>query len=91
MADAIEAVRTRDPVMAGLKAIPRKIKGRCSECGFFDVCGGNTRVRAMQLTGDAWQEDPGCYLTDEEIGAAPGSTRVQRSAYRGKTPQDVTA
>jgi MoaA/NifB/PqqE/SkfB family radical SAM enzyme len=53
--------------MAGLKAIPRRIKGRCGSCRYFDVCGGNTRVRALQLTGDPWAEDPACYLTDEEI------------------------
>ena len=57
-----------DPIMAGLKAHPRSVGGRCGECRHFDICGGNTRVRAMQLTGDAWSEDPACYLTDEEIG-----------------------
>jgi len=57
-----------DPIMDGLKAHPRKVSGRCGECRHFDICGGNTRVRAMQLTGDAWSEDPACYLTDEEIG-----------------------
>ena len=45
--------------MAGLKAKPRPVKGRCGACRYFDVCGGNTRVRAMQITGDAWAEDPG--------------------------------
>ncbi len=59
---------TRDPIMAGLKAFPRKINGRCSRCRYFDICGGNTRIRALQLTGDPWAEDPGCYLTDREIG-----------------------
>lgn len=58
---------TSDPIMKGLKAVPRLIKGRCGECRYFDICGGNTRVRAMQLTGDPWAEDPACYLTDEEI------------------------
>ena len=33
-----------------------------------DICGGNTRVRAQQVTGDPWAEDPGCYLDDAEIG-----------------------
>lgn len=51
-----------DPLMAGLKAKPRKVSGRC----------GNTRVRTQQLTGDPWSEDPGCYLSDEEIGLPPG-------------------
>ena len=33
---------------------------------------GNTRTRAQQLTGNAWAEDPGCYLSDEEIGLPAG-------------------
>jgi len=59
---------TSDPIMAGLKARPRRVGGRCGKCTHFDICGGNTRVRALQLTGDAWSEDPACYLTDVEIG-----------------------
>ncbi len=59
---------TSDPIMAGLKAKPRKVGGRCGACAHFDICDGNTRVRAQQLTGDPWAEDPGCYLNDEEIG-----------------------
>jgi heme d1 biosynthesis protein len=58
---------TRDPLMAGLKASPRPLKGRCRVCGFRAICGGNTRVRAFQLTGDPWWEDPACYLDDEEL------------------------
>ncbi len=58
---------TSDPLMAGLKAHPRKIKGRCKSCRYFDICGGNTRIRALQTSGDVWAEDPGCYLTDAEI------------------------
>jgi heme d1 biosynthesis radical SAM protein NirJ len=74
---------TSDPLMAGLKAVPRTIKGRCAGCNYFDVCGGNTRVRALQLTGDPWQEDPACYLSDEEIGIAPGAVRVPLKPYIG--------
>jgi heme d1 biosynthesis radical SAM protein NirJ len=59
---------TSDPLMAGLKASPRPLKGRCRVCRFQDVCGGNTRVRAFQMTGDPWWEDPACYLDDEELG-----------------------
>ena len=59
---------TSDPIMAGLKRTPRRIKGRCGACAHFDICGGNTRIRALQLTGDPWEADPGCYLTDDEIG-----------------------
>jgi len=58
---------TSDALMAGLKQHPRAVKGRCGTCAYLDICNGNTRVRAQQLTGDAWAEDPGCYLSDEEI------------------------
>ena len=58
-----------DPLMAGLKASPRPLKGRCGLCDYQSICNGNTRVRAQQLTGDFWAEDPGCYLQDEEIVA----------------------
>lgn len=70
-----------DPLMAGLKASPRNIKGRCGVCQYFDICGGNTRVRAHQLTGDPWAEDPACYLTDEEIGVKGLGERLQNRPY----------
>ena len=60
---------TRHPIMAGLKARPRRLKGRCASCAYFDICGGNTRVRAMKMSGDPWGEDPACYLDDAEIAA----------------------
>lgn len=72
-----------DPIMAGLNQRPRKIKGRCGECRHFDICGGNTRVRAMQISGDAWAEDPACYLTDEEIGVTAGAERLTVTPFRG--------
>lgn len=43
------------------------VKGRCRNCRFLDVCGGNFRARAEAVTGDIWGEDPTCYLTDAEI------------------------
>ena len=72
---------TSDPLMAGLKASPRAVKGRCGACQYFDICGGNTRVRAHQLTGDPWAEDPACYLHDEEIGVASGAARLEVTPY----------
>ncbi|MFZ5558751.1 MAG: heme d1 biosynthesis radical SAM protein NirJ [Pseudomonadota bacterium] len=72
---------TSAPLMAGLKTRPRPVKGRCGACAFLDVCGGNTRVRAWQLSGDPWQEDPACYLTDAEIGVAGGAARMTVTPY----------
>jgi heme d1 biosynthesis radical SAM protein NirJ len=59
-----------DPLLAGLKRHPRAVGGRCGACACLDLCNGNTRTRALQQFNDAWAEDPGCYLTDEEIGLA---------------------
>ncbi len=72
---------TSDPLLAGLKASPRAIKGRCGACPQFDLCGGNTRVRARQLTGDPWAEDPGCYLDDDELGIEGSYERVKLRPY----------
>jgi heme d1 biosynthesis radical SAM protein NirJ len=71
-----------DPIMAGLKRRPRSIGGRCGACAYFAICGGNTRIRALQLTGDPWAEDPGCYLSNAEIGIEDGRPRVGLRAYR---------
>ena len=43
------------------------VKGRCAECKFLNICGGNFRARAEAFYGDIWAQDPACYLTDEEI------------------------
>lgn len=81
---------TSDPLMAGLKARPRSVGGRCGQCAHFDICGGNTRVRAEQVTGDPWAEDPGCYLSDAEIGVTgAGAPRVELTPY--SAPRKVGA
>jgi radical SAM protein with 4Fe4S-binding SPASM domain len=82
---------TSDPLLAGLKAVPRAVKGRCGVCTHFDVCGGNTRVRAWQLTGDPWAEDPGCYLDDDELGIEAGRERVPLKPYTRVRRADVAA
>jgi len=70
-----------DPLMAGLKQNPRPVTGRCGTCRHLAICNGNTRVRAQQLTGDAWAEDPGCYLSDEEIGVSGQGPRLAVSPW----------
>jgi len=56
------------PIMAGLKDRKVLLKGRCAACQYLDMCNGNFRTRAEAVTGDFWESDPACYLTDEEIG-----------------------
>ena len=56
------------PILAGLKDRKPLLKGRCGQCKWLSVCNGNFRARAEAVTGDFWESDPACYLTDEEIG-----------------------
>jgi len=72
---------TSDPLMAGLKQRQRPLEGRCAACRYLAVCGGNSRTRAWQLTGNPWAEDPGCYLSDAEIGVRDGGERVTLRPY----------
>ena len=60
-----------DPLLAGLRDRAPLLKGRCGACRWKDVCGGGFRVRALQVHGDPWAQDPGCYLTDAECGVGP--------------------
>jgi 12,18-didecarboxysiroheme deacetylase len=50
-----------------LKVKKDHVKGRCAQCRFLDICGGNFRARAEAYYGDIWAQDPACYLTDDEI------------------------
>lgn len=56
------------PILAGLKDRKPLLKGRCARCQYLSNCNGNFRTRAEAMTGDFWESDPACYLTDEEIG-----------------------
>ena len=57
-----------DPIMKVLKDRKPSIKGRCSKCKWLNICNANFRVRAEAVTGDIWESDPACYLSDEELG-----------------------
>lgn len=58
------------PVLAALKDRKSLLKGRCGQCQFLSFCNGNFRTRAEAVTGELWESDPACYLTDEEIGVS---------------------
>jgi radical SAM protein with 4Fe4S-binding SPASM domain len=62
-----------DPLLAGLRDRAPLLTGRCGACKWKEICGGSFRVRALQVHGDPWAEDPGCYLTDEECGIVPAA------------------
>ncbi len=73
-----------DPMLATLRTRPRPLEGRCGDCAIKDVCGGNTRIRALQVTGNPWAEDPACYLTNQEIGV-DDAARLEVTPFRGKS------
>lgn len=77
-----------DPMLGQLRRRPRPLKGRCGACVHKAVCGGNTRIRALQLTGDPWAEDPACYMTDQEIGVE-ARDRLTVTPFRGKRHDPV--
>ncbi len=56
--------------LAALRDRKGRLHGRCSVCTFLPICGGNFRARALNVRGDLWASDPGCYLSDAEIGVA---------------------
>ncbi|MGQ9571908.1 MAG: radical SAM protein [Dehalococcoidia bacterium] len=71
---------TSDPVMRVLKDRKPHLKGRCQVCKWLNICNGNLRVRAERYFGDLLAPDPACYLTDEEIGIAPGTEAAAEAA-----------
>ncbi len=49
-----------------LREHPRHISGMCATCKQIDICNGGSRARAYAISGDLWNEDPSCYLTQKE-------------------------
>jgi radical SAM protein len=56
--DDIVQVYREHPLFVDLRD-PTRLKGKCSRCGYRDVCGGQ-RGRAYGLTGDYLESDPAC-------------------------------
>jgi radical SAM protein with 4Fe4S-binding SPASM domain len=71
---------TSHPRLGILRDRQPHLKGRCGGCQFLDMCNGNLRARAESYFGDFLAPDPACYLTDEEIGIAPGTPAAEEAA-----------
>ncbi len=82
---------TSDPLMAGLKLESRPVEGRCADCRYLKLCGGNSRTRAWQLTGNFWAEDPGCYLDNNEIGVDAEQERLKLTPWSHRTIKFISA
>ena len=53
-------------LLARLREHPRKLSGKCADCGVIGICNGGSRSRAWAIHGDLWAEDPSCYLSEAE-------------------------
>ncbi|MGE5380098.1 MAG: radical SAM protein [Methylocystaceae bacterium] len=57
-----------DPLLVQLRKKAEYVQGHCGKCQHKQVCGG-CRIRAREVNGDLWQEDPACYLTEIEMSS----------------------
>lgn len=64
------------PMLAQLRERTRLLTGRCSECGWLELCRGSHRERALAIHHDPWAPDPACVLTDAELGRSVDLQRV---------------
>ncbi len=58
---------TSNEFLMKMKNKKEHVGGRCAQCRWLDICAGNFRARAESIKGDPWDEDPACYLTEDEI------------------------
>lgn len=49
---------------------------KCRVCKWFDFYGGGLRARAEQAGNGTWGDDPGCYLTQDEIAGCLESAAI---------------
>ncbi|WP_456323305.1 radical SAM protein [Hydrogenimonas sp.] len=57
---------SENEMLAKLREHPRKLGGKCENCGVMEICNGGSRSRAWAIHGDLWAEDPSCYLNEIE-------------------------
>lgn len=50
-------------LLSGLRERPRRLKGRCKDCPYLEICNGNSRARAYAVHRDYFEEDPACYIS----------------------------
>ncbi len=56
------AIWNSNGLLSRLRERPRRIKGKCENCEYIEICNGNSRARAFFAYGDYFAEDPLCYL-----------------------------
>ncbi len=63
-----EILSPDNPELQPFLDIEKHLRGpKCSNCPFRRICGGGSRGRALELTGDPWGDDPLCFIDPMEI------------------------
>ncbi len=57
---------SRQPVLNILRNKDKFKDPRCARCRWFDICKGNFRCLADDISTKNWKTEPACYLTDKE-------------------------
>ena len=70
-----QIITGNDDLLFKLRHKDKFLKGKCGLCQYKSICGG-CRVRAKFVYKDIWQEDPSCYLTEEEVKSKYGISSV---------------
>jgi radical SAM protein with 4Fe4S-binding SPASM domain len=52
------------PVLSRFREKPAHLSGKCTTCGYLELCGGGCRVRAYATSGDLSAEDPFCFVNN---------------------------
>jgi len=68
-----EILRWDNPALKPFLEIEKHLRGpRCGSCPFRRICGGGSRGRALEATGDPWGDDPLCFIDPWEIARRRG-------------------
>ena len=57
----------KDSVLSKIRDKEHHAHIRCKQCAWFLLCKGNYRFLGTACASEHWQNEPPCYLTDEEI------------------------
>ncbi len=66
-------------LLCNLRQREEKLKGKCGTCSYKSICGG-CRLRAEAVYDDMWQEDPSCFLSQDQVRDPDSEEKIRRIA-----------
>jgi radical SAM protein with 4Fe4S-binding SPASM domain len=58
----LDEILSSNGMLSMLRERPRRLKGRCGDCRYIEICNGGSRARAYSSFGDYLEEDPACFI-----------------------------